>query len=299
MLTDTLEPEKQIIGEHGPVPPHFGYINPKEIILPQHFKPLDASSDGVAIVSGGLDSVTMVHFLMSQGHKPHLLSFDYGQRHRRELQYALQLAENLSLRWSLIDLTSLTELISNSALTSQDAPWEPPGVEGDMFVGKEIPVPEGHYAEDNMALTVVPNRNMTMLSIAIATAVNFKYKYVAFGAHSGDHAQYPDCREVFVENLYTTAMQANEGFIDQDFVITTPWITADKGDIAQEAYRLGVQPATTYSCYRGEPNHCGRCATCVERLEAIASVGDSEWDETCYDDTEYWVGVVAEWKATH
>jgi len=309
-MTDTITPLEQIRagreyikktygGAHGPVPSHFGYIDPQEVLLPQHYKPLDHESDGVAIVSGGLDSVTMVHFLMRQGHRPHLLSFDYGQRHKRELQYALQVAESLSLRWSLIDLTSLTELISNSALTSQDQHWTPPGVEGDMFAGGEIPVPEGHYAEDNMAITVVPNRNMTMLSIAIAVAVNFKYEYVAFGAHSGDHAQYPDCREVFLENLYTTAMQANEGFINDKFRITTPWLGISKNDIAQEALQLDVQPATTYSCYNGGVNHCGRCATCVERLEALDSVHVPGWDETVYDDTEYWKGVVAEWKATH
>ncbi len=141
-------------------------------------------SDGVAIVSGGMDSITLVYYLIKV-HKaqPHLLSFDYGQKHIKELQFALACAERLQLRWSLIDLSSVTDLISNSALTSKSS--------GEVGDTREIEVPEGHYAQDNMALTVVPNRNSMMLSVATAVAVNNKYKYVAAGMHAGDSYQYP------------------------------------------------------------------------------------------------------------
>jgi 7-cyano-7-deazaguanine synthase len=251
-----------------------------------------SKTDGVAIVSGGLDSVTLAHHLVNQGQSPHLLSFDYGQRHKKELEYARGVAELLSLPWTLIDLSSLTELISTSALTSNP--------QRDGFPNDEkhnaIEVPEGHYAEDNMALTVVPNRNMMMLSIATAACVSMKGTYVAAGMHAGDHAQYPDCRVEFIEAYTEAAHWGNQGFIAAHFRVFTPFIEWDKNEIAFEAHRLGVQPADTWSCYKGGDWHCGRCGTCVERLEAIASVGDSDWDKTAYSDTEFWKRAVAEYK---
>jgi 7-cyano-7-deazaguanine synthase len=269
----------------------------------------DPESDGVAIVSGGMDSITMVYWLAKRDYQPHLLSFDYGQRHRKELDFALACAERLQLRWSLIDLSSITELISNSALTSPprlDFLADPniSGLAGKHWQSpeKKIEVPEGHYAKDNMALTVVPNRNMMMLSIAAAVAVNAKYKYVAAGMHAGDHSQYPDCRPVFIDSIWDTIVTANEGFIDRNFVITTPFLHATKNDIAQEAYKLDVPLHMTWSCYRGGELHCGRCGTCVERLEAIASITSEyhghpkEFDKTEYEDKEFWRTAVAEYK---
>jgi 7-cyano-7-deazaguanine synthase len=239
-----------------------------------------SQADGIAIVSGGLDSITMVYYLLEHGFTPRLMSFDYGQRHVKELQYALQCAERLGLQWSLVDLSSVTELIGTSALTyGQD-------------------VPEGHYAEDNMAITVVPNRNMMMLSIATAAAVSAQLKYVAAGMHAGDHAQYPDCRPNFLAEMTKAAHLGNEGFIDKDFYIRTPFINATKNDIAQHAYTLGVPLDQTWSCYRGSVYHCGRCGTCCERLEAIDSVKDAppNWDLTKYEDTTFWRQAVADYE---
>ncbi len=520
-------------------------------------------SDGVAIVSGGLDSITTAYHLVHLGKRPHLLSFDYGQRHLKELQYALWTAERLGLRWSRIDLSSITDLISNSALTSPPQPtvldrntatvhsrievpeghyclapgtkvlctdlvwrniedlavgdkvvgfdeelrsgqqgkpasklqestvtatsvkvlpcarivletgqevvasydhlwvarrgrsggglatgrrwrktydptvtsgpsghslglmpgdtlslylnpWEVqtdsdagylagfmdgeatlhdtnfqfsqnPGetlervkvalkkfgfqpsegfkntketkteclrfrLEGEQtalrFVGMFQPTrfrqsarrlwegrwiagsrtrpvrvvsvePVGnravvalgtststliadgylsHNSADNMAITVVPNRNMMMFSIAAAVAVNAKYRYVAAGMHAGDHYQYPDCRPIFMHSVLETLQWGNEGFIRPNFEILVPFIHLSKDDIAAEAYRRGVPLELTWSCYRGNEIHCGRCGTCVERLEAIASVtkAPKNWDKTQYADTEFWKEAVAE-----
>jgi len=257
-------------------------------------------SDGAAIVSGGMDSIIMVYKLVAENKHPHLLSFNYGQRHKKELDFALACAERLGLRWSLVDLSSITDLIGNSALTSKPKPWQAPGFEGDMFQDTPaIEVPEGHYAEDNMALTVVPNRNMMMLSIAAAVAVNYKYKYIATGVHAGDHAQYPDCRGDFIARTLGAIRSGNDGFIYKGFQILTPFIDKTKNDIAQDALFLDVPLHLTWSCYKGGANHCGRCATCVERLEAVDSVHCPGWDKTVYDDTDYWRQVVANWKANH
>jgi len=272
-----------------------------------HYRP-----DGVAVVSGGMDSITMVYWLCKQGYQPHLLSFDYGQRHKKELSFALACAERLQLRWSLIDLSNITDLISNSALTSPQVVDTEEFTAGDGRTGRtwnggfkhEVEVPEGHYAEGNMALTVVPNRNMMMLSIATAVAANAKYSYVAAGMHAGDHAQYPDCRPEFLHQMIQTLLTANEGFIDDNFEIVAPWIYKTKNDIAQEAYKLNVPLHMTWSCYKGGDIHCGRCGTCVERLEAIASITSEyhghpkEFDKTEYADTGFWKQAVQEFRAS-
>jgi 7-cyano-7-deazaguanine synthase len=240
-------------------------------------------SDGAAIVSGGLDSVTMTYQLVQQGHRPHLLSFNYGQRHAKELNCALWTAERLNLNWTLVDLTTVTELIGTSALTFGHS------------------VPEGHYAEDNMALTVVPNRNMMMLSIAAAACVSNRGSYIATGVHAGDHAQYPDCRLRFIEATQEAIFLGNEGFVHPKFEIKTPFIDWSKAEIAHEAFRLGVPLDKTWSCYKGTLQHCGRCGTCVERLEAIADVTEAgeDWDQTPYLDKEYWKTAVAEYQREH
>jgi 7-cyano-7-deazaguanine synthase len=136
--------------------------------------------DSCAIFSGGLDSTVLVYDMLEEGYTPHLLSFDYGQRHNKELTFAKATAQKLDLRHDIINLRELTHLISNSALTS-----------GTSTGDNRIEVPEGHYAEDNMKATVVPNRNMIMLSIACGIAVNNKYRTVGTGVHGGDHFIYP------------------------------------------------------------------------------------------------------------
>src|SRR5215467_760227 len=111
------------------------------------------TSKAVAIVSGGLDSVTLAYLLHKEGHQLHLLSFDYGQRHKKELEFAQLCARRLEAAFDVIDVTTITRFLKGSSLT--DA----------------VPVPDGHYAASNMAITVVPNRNAIMLSIAYAVAV--------------------------------------------------------------------------------------------------------------------------------
>lgn len=251
-------------------------------------------SDSVAIVSGGMDSVTLVYDMIDNGYRPHLLAFNYGQRHGKELRYAGYAARRFGLMLDVVDLRSMTHLISRSALTSQPEHWRD--------TAASIEVPEGHYAEDNMAITVVPNRNMIMLSIAAGVAVNNRYKYIATGIHAGDHFQYPDCRPEFIHNVFGTIKIANAGFERLEDMYA-PFLYRTKADIAERAFELGVPFHLTWSCYKGGANHCGRCGTCVERLEAIDEAKqrmlarypetDTVWvDATVYDDTEYWKVVV-------
>ena len=282
-------------------PSYDSIVPPTPRYAIRSFTPEADMSDGVAIVSGGMDSITMVYMLVKEfGLHPHLLSFDYGQRHSKELNFALWNAEQLGLRWSLVDLTSITELIGSSALTSKVVPDQDPTktaqeVWNPTYV-PEIEVPEGHYAQDNMAITVVPNRNMMMMSIGAAVAVSNKGHYLAAGMHAGDHFQYPDCRPVFVRSLNETVRVGNDGFLEGDFDIKTPFINVSKNDIAAAAYKYEVPLFKTWSCYKGGEKHCGRCGTCVERLEAIDSVVEapSWWDGTEYEDREFWKTAIAE-----
>lgn len=268
-------------------------------------------SDSVAIFSGGLDSTTLVYEMVNMGYEPHLLSFNYGQRHKKELAFATNTAFKLGLRHDTIDLTGITHLISNSALTAplvdSDGDIVPP-FDGDLdHVKPRIDVPEGHYAQDNMKLTVVPNRNMIMLSIAAGVAINNSYKLIATGVHAGDHFVYPDCRPEFIQYLNDAIVLGNGGFgaleervpgtTPQEFIYA-PFSNISKTDIAKRAFRLDVPLAETWSCYKGGEVHCGRCGTCVERLEAISEAATDLYgekaanlglfDPTVYADSEFW-----------
>lgn len=271
-------------------------------------------SKAVAIISGGLDSTTLLYQLVDEGHEVHALSFNYGQRHSRELEYCAETCRKLNVRHDIIDLTGLTYLISNSALTSNITMGVDDGY-GFLDVAashRAIEVPDGHYAEETMKQTVVPNRNMIMLSIATGVAVNEGAEYVATGVHSGDHFIYPDCRPAFIEAANKALTIANEGFGafadevryqaslgDREPFVFAPYLFWSKSDIAYKALMLNVPLAETWSCYKGEEVHCGRCGTCVERLEAI-DIALGRWNEkqpikydqpidgTKYADTEFW-----------
>jgi len=203
----------------------------------------------VAVVSGGMDSVTMLHKLANQGHELEAISFNYGQRHAKELNLAAENARILNIGHKIVNLSFMRELASNSALTG------------------DIEVPEGHYEQENMKLTVVPNRNMIMGAIAIGYAVNLEYDNIALGIHSGDHAIYPDCRPEFADALGYIASIANYRPID----VLTPYIDADKTKIIAEGLELGVDYAKTWTCYKGQGKACGVCGSCQERLEAFTN----------------------------
>lgn len=210
----------------------------------------------VTTLSGGLDSVTLAHLLAAEGHQLVALSFDYGQRHVRELECASGCAARLGADHELVDLRSVGALLSGSALTD-DA----------------VEVPEGHYTDASMAATVVPNRNAIMLSVAIGVAVARGAEAVATAVHAGDHPIYPDCRPAFIEAVQHEARVANEGFIADAFEVRAPFLHLGKDDIVRRGAAVGVPFAETWSCYVGGEVHCGRCGTCVERREAFDLAG--------------------------
>lgn len=207
----------------------------------------------VAIASGGMDSATLLATLQADEHEVSALGVDYGQRHSKELEYLERLCFALEVPCDIVDLSALRPLIAGqSSLTN---PF--------------IEVPEGHYAHTTMKATVVPNRNMILLAVAIGHAISLGYDAVAYGAHSGDHAIYPDCREVFAAAMSTAALLCDW----REIKLLRPFVDITKADIVELGAELGVPYALTWSCYRGGELHCGKCGTCVERREAFELAG--------------------------
>jgi 7-cyano-7-deazaguanine synthase len=198
-----------------------------------------------------------------------VVSFDYGQKHRKELTCAKSLAQVLDLRWELIDLTSFGPQLRSSLTTPH------------------VPIPEGHYAAENMKQTVVPNRNAIFLSVAAGIAISRDLNTVAAAYHTGDHAIYPDCRPAFIDSFNRMLALATEW---TPVRVQAPYIKTSKAGILKAGLKLGVPYEKTWTCYVGLDAACGRCGTCVERLEAFEENGAD--DPLVYSDRRYWKTVV-------
>lgn len=211
----------------------------------------------VIICSGGMDSATLAYHYYSLGYTDMILvGFDYGQRHRKELESLGEIAASLTVEYKIVDLTVLKSLLHGSSLTSDD-----------------VTVPDGHYQEESMRVTVVPNRNAIMLSLAVGIAVAEGAEIVATGIHTGDHFIYPDCRPEFFNAITKAMILATEGHAVEGFDVRAPFLFMYKSDIAKLGTELGVPFELTWSCYKGGDIHCGSCGTCFERREAFEVAG--------------------------
>jgi 7-cyano-7-deazaguanine synthase len=202
----------------------------------------------ILIYSGGLDSTSLLYWLKKRGDEVRCLGFDYGQRHKKELAWATLITAQAQVPFTVVDLQSITPLLVGSSQTDPN-----------------VPVPEGRYDEPNMKLTVVPNRNMIMLSIAMAQAISLKFDAVAYAAHAGDHTIYPDCRAGFVNAMRMVAERCDWHTLS----IETPFLMYDKGECLQQGHLCGAPLVMTWSCYKGAAKHCGKCGACTERKEAF------------------------------
>lgn len=202
--------------------------------------------------SGGLDSTTMLYYLRWKGVEVECVSFDYGSKHAsKELASARTICQELGVVHTTVPLPFVGELFSSSLLQSGGA------------------IPEGHYEDASQKQTVVPNRNMIMLSILTGLAESRGIKYVAFGAHRNDYAIYPDCRPIFAAELN----KATQLSTYQKVEVLAPLINFSKKDIVCLGSLLKVPFEKTWSCYKGSEMACGKCGTCQERLEAFHLAG--------------------------
>lgn len=220
------------------------------------------------VCSGGLDSITLTYKVAQDENRilTRLISFDYGQRHKKELNYAKIHADKLGVPHHIIDISNVGASLTGSALTDN------------------IDVPDGHYAEDQMKITVVPNRNAIMLAIAYGIASANNDESVATAVHGGDHFIYPDCRPDFIESFAAMQNQALDGL--SEITLYTPYLNKSKTEIAADTGTYAVPVKDTWSCYKGGEIHCGRCGTCVERREAFDLAGIQ--DPTIYEDNTFW-----------
>jgi 7-cyano-7-deazaguanine synthase len=214
--------------------------------------------DSVIIVSGGMDSITLLYDYAER--IALAVSFDYGSNHNaREIPFARLHCERLGIEHLVIPLSFMQQYFHSSLLDGADA------------------IPEGHYEDANMRSTVVPFRNGIMLSVAVGLAESRGLHHVMMANHGGDHAIYPDCRAEFV-SAFDQAARAGT-YIGVSLL--APYTHLTKADIARRGQQLGIDYAETWSCYKGGDKHCGRCGTCVERREALAEAGVD--DHTEYD----------------
>lgn len=213
----------------------------------------------VVIYSGGMDSFTVLNRAKNDGKHVFALSFDYGQRHVKELQCAKTVCDSLGITHKVIDISAINELLAGSSLTD------------------DIDIPEGQYETANMTSTVVPNRNMILLSLAVAYAVSIQANQVYYGAHAGDHDIYPDCRPEFVNKMNDVCQIANY----QSVEIFSPYLSVDKAAILKDGLSMNLDYSHTWTCYNGRDKACGKCSACEERLQAFAS--NKVIDPICYE----------------
>jgi 7-cyano-7-deazaguanine synthase len=210
-------------------------------------------------LSGGMDSATLLGLLLHKGYEVHCCSFYYGSKHNK---YERAAAEKIVRYYN--------EKYFKVVLYSFDIEAIFAGFSSNLLKsGGEIP--EGHYNDASMALTVVPGRNMIFASIMAGLAESLKVEAIALGVHSGDHHIYPDCRLEFIKALDMAIYLSS----DRKVQVLTPLIKDDKGGILMRGYKLNPQvPYTlTRTCYKDQELSCGKCGSCQERLEAFRNVG--------------------------
>lgn len=213
--------------------------------------------DSVLILSGGMDSTTLLY--EQQQRIALAVSFDYGSNHNaREIPFAHLHCERLGIEHLVISLSFMAQYFESSLLKGADA------------------IPEGNYADSNMKSTVVPFRNGIMLSVAIGLAESRGLKHVMMANHGGDHTIYPDCRPEFVSAMSEAARTGTFPGI----TLICPYTNLTKDQIALRGHNMGIDYAETWSCYKGNELHCGKCGTCMERKEALQKAG-------IVDTTEY------------
>lgn len=214
--------------------------------------------DSAIIVSGGMDSITLLY-----NRKDEIalgISFDYGSNHNaKEIPFAKMHCERLGIKHITIPLDFMHKYFKSSLLEGAEA------------------IPEGHYTNENMQSTVVPFRNGIMLSIAIGIAESNGLQKVLIANHGGDHTIYPDCRPEFIEAIDKASCAGTYIHVQ----VCAPYTNITKSEIAKIGKELGIDYSETWSCYKGQEHHCGKCGTCVERKEALADAGIQ--DTTLYD----------------
>lgn len=213
----------------------------------------------VILLSGGLDSAVTLAKAKEEGYKLSPISFDYGQRHKKELESAKKIVEHYEIKDHKIMKIDLTQ-IGGSALTDHNL--DVPENKDVYIIGNDIPI------------TYVPARNTILLSFALGYAEVVGASSIFIGANSLDYSGYPDCRPEFLEAFQKVAELGTKCGVDgARITIKYPLISMTKAEIVKEGTRLKVPLHLTWSCYKGGNLGCGKCDSCVLRLKGFSEAG--------------------------
>lgn len=212
---------------------------------------------GIVLFSGGLDS-TVLLTKVAREQEVTALSILYGQRHKKELEYAVKIAAKLGVPHMMFDMSAESIMRAGALMGMTE-------------------VPMAHFEDESQRATIVPNRNMILISLAVALAESLKLDCVWVGAHQGDAAIYPDCRREFLGTLFDAIGLATEDRV----TLLYPFINKDKTGIVKVGDMIGAPIQETWSCYVGGEKHCGGCGACQERQIAFREAGVK--DEVAYE----------------
>jgi len=226
--------------------------------------PINAGKKAVVLLSGGLDSATVLAIAKSEGYQTYALSFSYGQRHIYELEAARRIAQSIGVAQHQIAAIDL-RAFGGSALTS------------------DIAVPKGRDAAQmshEIPITYVPARNTIFLSFALAWAEVLSCSHIFIGVNALDYSGYPDCRPEFIHAFETLANLATKAGVEgtPHLKIHTPLISLSKAQIIQRGISLGVDYSLTSSCYDPSPSGapCGQCDSCLLRQKGFSEIGSQD-----------------------
>ncbi len=211
----------------------------------------------VVLLSGGLDSAVALYLAKKQGFELHAISFDYGQRHNRELDAAKAVAQKAGVAEHQVVSLKLDK-------------WG-----GSSLTDSKMDVEDGDVNREDIPVTYVPARNMVFLSVAASLAEAIQAQDIFIGVSQVDYSGYVDCRQAFIDSMETainmgTVMGAEK---NQPIKIHAPFVNKTKAEEIQLGVELGVDFSLTWSCYRGGDKPCGTCDSCLLRAKAFAEAG--------------------------
>lgn len=211
--------------------------------------------NAVVLLSGGLDSATVLYYAKAKGYAPYGLIFDYGQRHKKEVSYAQQIARRAGCRFQLMRIA---------------LPWK-----GSSLLDRSLDVPDTRFPKPGkIPSTYVPARNIIFLSFAVSYAEAIGARAVFIGANAIDYSGYPDCRPEFFRAYQNAVARGMKTGIEQKPVrILTPLVRKTKAQIIRLGSRLNVPFEMTWSCYKGGHKPCGRCESCRLRRKGFLEAG--------------------------
>ena len=199
-------------------------------------------SSVLVVYSGGLDSYTLLNKAMKKFDRVEAITFNYGQKHNKEIEYAKSNCAELNIKHEVVNL-DLENILSGSALVG------------------DIDIPEGNYDKEKMKQTIVPNRNMIMISVAASLVIKNDTEYLWYAAHSGDHEIYPDCRPEFIDKMAAVLEICDYHKIKFE----APFQNLSKNEIVATGLSMGLDYSKTWTCYEGKEKPCGKCSACLER----------------------------------